>query len=439
MVAVAQHLLTLSAALFMVYAAYRLRSYLTFFTGIAMVAYVGNSYSLYYDSSLLTESLFSSLMVFSFAFLVLSVASSSRRSLYFGLASSFMGALIVVRPAGMYFLVIYGFIAAYLLWNKYDKHAIIAFLIPFPALLLLLSTVTYVATGRFSASTFGEANLALATVSFWRSDPAFPPEVNQAIEKLPDLLVQRAQFKKRDRFILNNSWNPYMLYRIFYRMYSSFLDYGYGKRFETPERQGYIANRDLIRKVSLYSIRKQPHLYAKFVWANSFYYFLNITNTIDPYGEQKWMLERYISVHADSSGNLVENMLAREYLTHVGANGEIVENRVLQSARRALQPIISNIFHREIWIWAYFLMFGLSTVVLAASKGRHDGAFILFILTVSVIGSCLTVSLVEISLPRYSFPSQFVYYLSIAFSPLLKMKHINTDNIQEKLNVQQPA
>jgi hypothetical protein len=53
------------------------------------------------------------------------------------------------------------------------------------------------------------------------------------------------------------------------------------------------------------------------------------------------------------------------------------------------------------------------------------GVFILFILTVSVIGSALTVSLVEISLERYAYPTQFIYYLSVALAPLLWLKDEN--------------
>jgi len=45
--------------------------------------------------------------------------------------------------------------------------------------------------------------------------------------------------------------------------------------------------------------------------------------------------------------------------------------------------------------------------------------FLLFVLTLIPLGASVIVSLVVISADRYSYPTQFIYYLCVALSPLL--------------------
>jgi len=56
---------------------------------------------------------------------------------------------------------------------------------------------------------------------------------------------------------------------------------------------------------------------------------------------------------------------------------------------------------------------------LVRSRGRHLGAFILTVLTLMALGSAAVVCLVETACDRYSYPTQFIYYLSVALLPLL--------------------
>jgi hypothetical protein len=440
-VVVAQNLITLLAVLTLVYGVYRLQRPLAFPAALAMAGLVGGTQSLFYDIHLLTESLYTSCIIFSFAFFMLSFAT--RRALYFGLASTFMAVTIIIRPSGMYFLVIYALILFYLLWNKTEKRLVAGFLFPLPLLLFLLCAYNYFTFNKFTISVFGEVNLALATISFWEPDPTFPEEVNEAIKELPSLLSEKVKFGNKERFIRNTSWDPAILYPLFFKPYNAyFFDYAYGSRFSssppTPEKpsqseyqedlqarhqSGYVeTNRELVRQVVFTSIGKHPDLYAKFVWANSVHYFMNITDHVDAYESHIQRINEYRQFLFEPSGNLYANMLAQEYADNVKEN--VVENSAIQSVRLVVQSAVWNIFYHEIWIWLYFFAFILSIAILATSRGRHDGAFILFILTVSVIGSCLIVSLVETSLPRYSFPSQFIYYLSTMLLPILKMKRI---------------
>jgi hypothetical protein len=63
-------------------------------------------------------------------------------------------------------------------------------------------------------------------------------------------------------------------------------------------------------------------------------------------------------------------------------------------------------------------MFALGAARLIRSHGRHAGAFLLLVLTLIPVGSSLVVCLTEIAADRYSYPTQFLYYLSVALASL---------------------
>ena len=64
-------------------------------------------------------------------------------------------------------------------------------------------------------------------------------------------------------------------------------------------------------------------------------------------------------------------------------------------------------------------MLVLSVTQLVRFRGRHFGAFLLLVLTLIPLGASLVVCLVEVATDRYSYPTQFVCYLSVALAPLL--------------------
>lgn len=427
-VIITQNLLTLTSSIFLIYGVNRLHHLLTLPATLAMAGFVSSTQVLYYDSYLLSESLYTSCIIFSFGSLLLAFAS--RRPVYFGLASAFMAITILVRPAGMYFAAIYLLILGYLLWNKQKKSIVAGFLIPFPAVLLLLCAYNYLTINTFAISTFGEVNLALATIPFWETDPEFPTEINDAIKKLPELLSERIKFTEKDKMVIENSWDARELYMIFKKSYNNlFSDYAYGEgeNFEAARKKGYVPSRDIIRKIIFSSIKKHPTLYAKFVWANLLYFFPNINVHFDFYEYQTSTINGYLRRAGKPSDNSLIYMLATEYKkSNAGETPALLlENKILKSLRITLQSWQWNIFQREAWVWAYFIAFTFSTTRLVSTKGKQLGSFILFILTITVIGSALTTSLVEVSVERYAYPTQFIYYLSTALLPLLWTKEEN--------------
>jgi hypothetical protein len=85
----------------------------------------------------------------------------------------------------------------------------------------------------------------------------------------------------------------------------------------------------------------------------------------------------------------------------------------------AWERIHWDIFLCSFWIWAYLFIFAASVVKLFYTRGRHLGAFVLVMLSLVMLGASLVVALVEIAMNRYSYPTQFVFYLMVAVCPLL--------------------
>jgi hypothetical protein len=420
-----QNLLSLSSALCLVYATYRLRRYLALPAAIAMGAFVAGSQVLIFDTSILSESLYTSSIILAVAFLFLAFAGCARA--FFALASAAMALTILVRPAGMFFAVIYGLVLAYMLWNHYQKGAIFRFLAPFPAVLLVFSSYNYFTLGSFVVSPFGEANLAGATVLYWEPDPSYPGFINKALKELP-ASCEKAGITQEDIKQLRESWDPIVLVRIYDRAYNSMVwnaGWGTGLAFGT---RGYLYYRQYIRQLSMAAIRKHPVLYAKRIWANlAVFYFTDMDYHYEFYSALKDRVrDEFVAKIPDYnvmlSGKGHVPPPVPSAIQIVGADGEqdaVLTPHMLKRAHVAWERAHWRFFMSTYWVWGYFVVLALSLAQLLRFRGRHLGAFLLFILTLVALGAGLVISLVEIAMNRYSCPTQFVFYLTVAAAPLL--------------------
>ena len=241
-----QNMLSLLATLGLVYSVRRLRSTLALPATIAMCGFLGSSQVLIYDISLLSDSLYTSMILLSLAALFLAFASD--RTAWFALASAGMALAILVRPAGAYFAVIYGLLLVFLLWNRFRLAAALAFAAPFPALLLGFCAYNLATIGQFVISPFAEANLAGATALFWEPDPALPAAVNKALEGLPDS-YERNGITRDDLRLVRTSWDTAPLFEIYAKAYNRLVwsaGWGSGTRFGAGD---YLHNRNYIRDV----------------------------------------------------------------------------------------------------------------------------------------------------------------------------------------------
>jgi len=417
-----QSLLSFASALCMVYAVFRVRRSLALPAALAMCGFLGSSQVLFYDISLLSDSLYTSTVILSAAFLILAVGR--RGPAHFAAVSLLMALAILVRPAGLYFVVIYVLVLGHILWNRYGRGAALGFAVPFPAVLLAFCAYNYSTLGEFVISPFAEANYAGATVLFWERDPRLPALVNDALKGLPD--TYRSQgITPSDLEAVRTSWDCDLLFGIYVKAYNRMIwgaGWGSGTRFGAGD---YLHNRRYIREVSMAAVRRHPVLYGKLVWANMVMFFRGVGYKFDIYSSLAYRTRGHLPSAAEtfySSGAGEQPPPSDKQAARPGGG---VGDDLSPVARRLLglqvawQSLHGMLFQRAFWSWAYFGVFALSAVRLVRSRGRLPGAFLLCILALVPLGASLVVCLVEEATDRYSYPTQFVYYLSVALVPLL--------------------
>lgn len=430
-VAVAQTLLSTGAALLMVWACYRWRRWLGLPAAITLSLFLFGFTTLEHDTAMLSESVYSSLLVIAYAALLLGIRA--RSGTWLAASSAAMALAILTRPAGMFLLVVYLIVLAWMVWQRFGRLAVVAFLIPFPALLIAQSYYNMRVVRVFAPTTWGEANLAVATFLAWQTDPSYPPSINADIEKIRAILQQRLAYVKKDIGVLDRSWQPLELGSIFVEGFNQDalnIAVKMGGAYETEARAW-------IRTVAFDAVRKRPRQYAKFVFAMLAYYFWPIPE----YDFRVYLLNRahtfYVARYfAPEKGVDFLVRLGKEFANAHPPPAVVITNpdpavemalndRILLKSTRAWR--IYDLTHRarrmffQRMIWPASVLIALlgSLWVLARTRCRHEPAFVVFIIAVSAIGAGLVVSLVEFSQPRYSYPMEWTYSLSLILLPLL--------------------
>lgn len=432
-VAGVQSLLFLIANLYLIYGVYALHRPLVLPATLAMAGFLGSSHILIYETAALSESLYTTCLIFIFAFLLLGFGRYQKR--YFIMSSLFMGILISIRFAGMFILVVYFAILLYMFWNKYKPKYILGFLSPLLLLLFFWSAYNYFTLGKFNFILTSAYNTGGATVWFWEPDQSFSPAVNEVLRELPADL-KGVGVTKADQRILKTSWNPEQLMPIFYKSYAPLVVNGWTHtRFDNINGE---SAESIVKTLIVTTIKKHPNLYAKFVWTNLYFFYKTLEwGKIDFYAVLKNRTTYlYTGEHAGKHDNLYHNpdlngKVSKEYYNKYTLDFASVDHDMvitltdtpLKRLHSTLQPIQGVLFHQSFWIITFFIVFGMSTLQLLVTKGTHFGAFILFVMTIIVIGASLITCLSEVALERYAYPTQFIYYLSVALAPLLWVKN----------------
>jgi hypothetical protein len=177
--------------------------------------------------------------------------------------------------------------------------------------------------------------------------------------------------------------------------------------------------------------------YAKFVYAMLYLYFQPAAEWDFrlPLQNRAWTFYVARSFSADK-GNAFMVRLGKEFADAVPPPAVLIterdpnvpmslDDRILIPATplwrvyqltRVARTVVSS---RWAWPVAMAGVVGLSVVMLWRTRLRHDAVFAVFIVAASAIGAALVVSLVEYSQPRYSYPMEWSYAMSVVLCPLL--------------------
>ena len=446
-VVLAQTALTVLGGMALILAFSAYRRPLGWWASAAVGVYTVGLWPFEHDTAIMSDSPYASSLMFVLAFIALGVLR--RSSVFWLLASLAMAANILIRPAGMFLFVIYVFCACFVLLNRYSRRAVAALLIPLPAIMLMLALYNLMTFGQFTLTAFGETQLAFATFTFWETDSEYPAEVNEAIERTQT--VMRGQLPEARRRLLHESWNFSELAPIFL---AGFHYPALDQASQIGGKHDYLGHRRWIRTISIDSIRKHPDLYAKFVatqlWLQ---FFSNIQYQEDFLA---FLKNRVIEVYASgkyqkATGAPFYLEMAKEIADAAPPHGIelsrqdgivtaiIPERSISRQAFRRILPVRQRIFASTYWVFLFFASVVAAVVRLALSRYRHPGAFISFVMTMSVLGANMVVALVEYGGHRYSFTTEYVYYLPVIVLPFLSPRPHHVDESGAVTATQQDA
>lgn len=435
-VVIAQTALSIGAGFALVFAAYCWVPFLGLLAAGVVAMFLSGFTTIEHDTAMLSESLYTSFLAFGFAAMLLGIRYAGKT--WLACASAALALAILTRPAGIFLEVSYAIIGVWLLVNRFPRRAVAAFLIPFPIILLAMCTYNWKVVGVFATTTWGEANLAGATLLTWQTDPGYPPEINASIEKIQSVIQKRYVATQKDPTLLDTSWDVEALRPLLldgFNWEALGIAVNIGGNYET-------AARPWIRRVSFDAIRKRPDVYAKFVYTMMYFYF----SPTEDYDFRAYLQNRAWLFYVERGftppkADAFMTRLGKEYSSaNTIAPPSVVITNADPAATMDLQDRviilptsawrIYDVTHRarariyDTWFWPIGTLVALlaSSVVLVRHRLRHHGAFVVFILAISVLGASLVVSLVEYSQPRYSYPMEWAHGLSVVLLPLLWMR-----------------
>jgi hypothetical protein len=414
-----QNLLTLSSALFFVWAIYKTYGKLVIAAGITMVAHVAQPFIITSDFSLLSESLYSSSLVFAIALLLLAICKQKARAgLWFSIAAGFT---FWIRPSGIYMYGVLLIVILYMVLNSYSLKNILSVALPMPVMLVLLLSYNYFSFGSFTVSTISSWTLYGITSVYWEPDASFPADVNQGIQKFKD------EIPASDQYLLDTSWDPIKLQPIFANNAAKAIYLFDGIALpSTPNDRA-----DLMKRIGSHALKRHPEMAIKCFWSTLFVFLDDAASwNISFYGNIPW--------HAESmygTGRLAEDeFVAREYasmpnlptVSIEGTRGEELRVKIEASPLLGIQKRFNNILRRvfdgQIFSIGYFIVLSISMYMTIRSKLRNRNAFVLFIISSILLLAALTTALISTMSDRYPSPTRFIEVFSITFIPLFWMK-----------------
>jgi hypothetical protein len=421
----AQTAASLGAGCLMVYAAHRACCWLALPAAIAIVLALSSGIHLAFETSVLSESLYVCTLISGFACLLIGLRE--QRTGWLAATSLFFAYAIWIRPAGLFLVVIVVATWLFMLWNRYCKRAQLALWSPMVVLLLILATYNSVTLGIFALSPVGSRNIAAATAMFWEQDPGFSTDTNAAIQRM------QGRVSAKDWSVLSESWDLELLHDVFRTNYGyteHVRKFAFAQWFE--KRQESMATYreffEILPRVAGKAVRSHPQIYLKFVISNLYaYYWKHPVMVRDFWGQslprrlEMWKTgplanEEFIVQFIDfrSSRRWREQRIGEE--TVQGYTLRPSMGLVFVTYVAKVHTAISS---TRVWVLMYILVFLASLARVVWTRARDPNSCFVLLLCAAGLGAALLVSLVEVALLRYSYPTTFILYLSVAFSPLL--------------------
>ena len=409
--------------------------------------YVSSSYFIVLEKAILTEGIFVNFLLLNAALLILSLKKN--RQLFWIMYSASIAVLILIRPAALFLFGIVLILLISFFVNKYKFKFYLSLILPLSVIILGLCFYNYYTLRLFTITPFGEANLSGVTIIFMEPSDEYPEIVNEAIRNTLDSIP------RTDKNYVKNSWGISKLYHTFndnFYKQVKFTDY----LMKLDPELSFTAIQPIMRKVSLDAIKNNPKAYLKFVMSNFLFFFNNQRITMGFYEQLMNIYKRTVidekytkelesgswrMMSSDRSDNekvlalFSEEITGQKTLENVitTEDGSVeIKNGFYKTVFEFAEKIYNVVFRNIFWIILYFVVFGLSIYKLYQSGLKNADALIPFLLSMTYLFKAVLVSLVEVSLSRYSYTVEFVFYFSLPFL-LIMLINSKNNNSEEKI------
>ncbi|MBF0515540.1 MAG: hypothetical protein HQK97_00280 [Nitrospirae bacterium] len=424
-VIVAQNLLSLIAALVFIYGIFISYRYMAPLAAIGMSAFITSHVQMASDCSLLSESLYVSVIVSAFACLV--IALKRRSSALFACVGAAFAFTVYVRPAGLFVVVVFVLVVLYMWINRYGKKRLTVFAAPFLSMLLILCSYNYITQASFSLDNYGIAPLVSNAV-FLEKDDKYPKSLNAAIENIRRVVLPE------EWVLLNSTWDLKKYNEIKTNIYNR----GGGDSGVTGQIFAALGNpetkekKKLIKTLVFDAIKKHPLAFMKKVSMSLLIYFGNSSGDSDIYNSINGSYSS-LYITTEEEGHTSTNTLIRyinpqrlPYFTvetlqqgnRTARAGEYVQTRLQWFHYFIYTKLQRAVFRNLFWPSAFVIAFVISAVCLVRCRWTNTGAFILLTLGSAVLVHAIGIAASAPPDSRYSYTLEFVYYLLPLMLPI---------------------
>jgi hypothetical protein len=402
-IVVAQCITTLGAALTTLFCFYRISPRLAYPAAIALIGFTASMHSVIFDTTLMSESLYCSLLIVSVGLVSLVIMRGGKKTCI--LASFAMAACLLTRPAGFFLFAVFGMVGLWLFFKR--RQDVLPFALPLAITVLAICAYNKLTLDSFTVTPFGAINAIGAVATYVEVYPEAPEAVNVAVRDL------RASVTQEDWRTILYSYDPAALSRVFSDYFTPAINSLGGKM-----GVDFMEQTKIYKRLAWRSIQTHPGLYLKFTIANFYSFYENALHAPDFYAE---MPSRY--THRDAYNNLLPEDHLRDMLMEYFESPPqaVAADHWTRRMHERFNSWHAWIFSRAIWAWLAAGLFPISIWIFARRRTKH--AFLAFVNLSMLLGVGAVVASVQTPMARYGATSLFICYLA----PLLAYRSWLTD------------
>jgi hypothetical protein len=402
-VVTAQCLTTLAASLTTLACFARINRRLAYPAAFALIGFTASMHSVYFDTALMSESLYCSLLMLSFGLLALAIMRTGFKVCI--AVSVVIAATMLTRPAGFFLFGIFGLALTWLAIQRRPRREVLAFCLPLATIMLAACVYNRLTIGSFTVTPFGAVNLLGAVATYIEEDPSAPESLNNAVRAI------QASVTPEDRAIIATSRDPAALSGVFVKYYDAAI-YTHMGKVSIP----YMELTDLYKQIGRLSIQRHPGLYLKLAAANYYYFY------------RHGLLNRN---HDDYFYDHLPVRYARQSVEqpHIWRDSEriTINSTWTRRIHERFNAIHEAVFWNPIWLLSALALLLIAVWKIVRSRAKDAGAIVVALCVLSLIGAGLVVALVQMPMTRYATTVLFLTYLAPLYLYVLVQRSCLTD------------